>query len=167
MRTIVIALVLTAAVAAPARAQHTHDAGHPTAEGIKALSAEQVAEYLNGEGMGLARAAELNHYPGPKHVLELADSLGLSEDQLNRVRATRERVVTRARELGATIVQKERELDRLFAAGRAEARAVETLTAEIGRLNGALRAAHLFAHIETRALLSAEQIERYDRLRGY
>ena len=41
---------------------------------IKALSEEQRQELLDGHGMGLALAAELNHYPGPKHVLELAPS---------------------------------------------------------------------------------------------
>src|SRR5262249_20157560 len=36
---------------------------------IKALSEEDIAPLLNGEGMGMAKAAELNGYPGPKHVL--------------------------------------------------------------------------------------------------
>lgn len=165
-RTMIVALAL-AATAMPARAQHTHGGAHATAEGIKALSPEQVAEYLNGEGMGLARAAELNHYPGPKHVLELVDSLDLSEDQLRQVRAIRERVAASARELGATIIDKERELDMIFAMAHADAATVEHLTGEIARINGSLRAAHLVAHIETRALLSPEQVQRYDSLRGY
>lgn len=165
-RTTLFALVFAAA-ALPVRAQHTHGGAHATAEGIKSLSPEQVAEYLNGDGMGLARAAELNHYPGPKHVLELADSLALSEDQLRRVHAIRGRVVARASELGAAIVEKERELDMVFAMAHADAANVERLTGEIGKLNGSLRAVHLVAHIETRALLSSEQVRRYDQLRGY
>ena len=32
---------------------------------IKALSAEQIAGYLSGDGMALALPAELNDYPGP------------------------------------------------------------------------------------------------------
>lgn len=32
---------------------------------IKALSADEVNAYLNGQGAGLAKAAELNRYPGP------------------------------------------------------------------------------------------------------
>jgi len=44
---------------------------------IKALSEDQIQGYLAGSGMGLAMAAELNHYPGPKHVLELAEKLQL------------------------------------------------------------------------------------------
>ncbi len=42
---------------------------------IKALSAETVSGYLAGHGMGFAMVAELNSYPGPKHVLELAEQL--------------------------------------------------------------------------------------------
>ena len=40
---------------------------------IMALSAEQIGSYLAGDGMGFALAAELNGYPGPRHVLELAE----------------------------------------------------------------------------------------------
>ena len=36
--------------------------------------------------MGLALAAGLNGYPGPSHVLELAQQLGLEEAQCIRVR---------------------------------------------------------------------------------
>ena len=48
---------------------------------IKALSAEQLANLREGRGMGLSLPAELNGYPGPKHVLELADGLGLTPAQ--------------------------------------------------------------------------------------
>jgi predicted RNA methylase len=48
---------------------------------IKALSEQQVADLGAGRGMGLALAAELNGYPGPSHVLELADKLELSAEQ--------------------------------------------------------------------------------------
>jgi hypothetical protein len=73
----------TLVVAGPALAQHHHErsayAGLETRD-IKALSAQQLADLQAGRGMGLAIAAELNGYPGPLHVFELADSLGLSPD---------------------------------------------------------------------------------------
>src|SRR6188768_1977014 len=53
---------------------------------IKALSEQQIADLGAGRGMGLALAAELNGYPGPSHVLELADALELSADQRTRVK---------------------------------------------------------------------------------
>jgi len=54
---------------------------------IKALSPEEIQSYLAGNGAGLAKAAELNHYPGPAHVLELADKLQLNEEQKVRTKA--------------------------------------------------------------------------------
>jgi hypothetical protein len=48
---------------------------------IKALSEQEIEAYLSGQGMGYAKAAELNSYPGPKHVLELARELGLTPAQ--------------------------------------------------------------------------------------
>jgi hypothetical protein len=47
---------------------------------IKALSDEHIAALRKGEGMGVAKAAELNGYPGPVHVLALAAQLGLTEN---------------------------------------------------------------------------------------
>jgi hypothetical protein len=54
---------------------------------VKALSEQQVADLNEGRGMGLALAAELNGYPGPSHVLELADKLELKPDQISAVRS--------------------------------------------------------------------------------
>jgi hypothetical protein len=48
---------------------------------IKALSDEDIAALLKGDGMGFAKAAELNGYPGPKHVLDLAEKLKLTDAQ--------------------------------------------------------------------------------------
>ena len=48
---------------------------------IKALSADQVKAYLEGQGAELALAAELNHYPGPLHTLELTGPLQLTAAQ--------------------------------------------------------------------------------------
>ena len=36
---------------------------------IRGLSEQEIDDLTNGRGMGLARAAELNGYPGPLHVL--------------------------------------------------------------------------------------------------
>jgi hypothetical protein len=59
---------------------------------IKALSPEDIAALRNGEGMGMAKAAELNGYPGPVHVLALTAQLGLTENQQQRVTAIFERM---------------------------------------------------------------------------
>ena len=56
------------------------------ARSVKALSDDQVADLRAGRGMGLALAAELNGYPGPSHLLELADGLKLTDTQRAGIR---------------------------------------------------------------------------------
>src|SRR4051794_20423334 len=65
---------LLAFSAIPAVADHPKRvADPPPVWSIKALSAEEVSQLERGGGLGHGRAAELNHYPGPGHVLDLAD----------------------------------------------------------------------------------------------
>lgn len=51
---------------------------------VKSLSDEEIAAFKHGKGFGLAKAAELNGYPGPKHVLALAKELSLTDEQLEK-----------------------------------------------------------------------------------
>jgi Spy/CpxP family protein refolding chaperone len=134
---------------------------------IKALSEEEVQGYLSGSGMGLAKAAELNHYPGPRHVLDLAEPLQLSEEQRQRTQAIFEAMRAEAVSLGKQLVDRERLLDAHFAAGKISAAEVEKLVAEIATLSGRLRAVHLKAHIAQQEILTPQQMSRYDALRGY
>lgn len=145
---------------------HSQHAGHETRE-IKALSPEDIAGLLSGEGMGFALPAELNHYPGPRHVIDLAEQLGLGADQLERVRGIREAMQRRAIDAGRRYIEAERALDRFFAEGGTDEARLRTLIAEADRLRGDVRFEHLRAHLLTTALLTPEQIRAYDRLRGY
>ena len=137
------------------------------ARAIKALSTEETRDLLEGRGMGLAKAAELNRYPGPAHLLELAKKLDLSETDATTIRQVFATMDREARALGVEIVAAEGELDRAFADGKADTATVEALTAKIGALQGRVRAIHLNAHIAVRPLLKDETIVRYDTLRGY
>jgi Spy/CpxP family protein refolding chaperone len=134
---------------------------------IKALSVDSIEAYRNGEGMGYAMAAELNSYPGPKHVLELAEPLGLSAEQREATTAAFEAMHAEAVRLGEEIVGLERRMDALFASGEMDESRLRALVAEAGRLQGELRYAHLRAHLTMRSILTAEQVATYDRLRGY
>jgi Spy/CpxP family protein refolding chaperone len=134
---------------------------------IKALSAEEQADLSAGRGMGLARAAELNHYPGPAHVLEHEAELHLTPEQARSVRASFARMNAAARAVGAGLLGRERELDAMFRDGTITAPALAQRTAEIAALQGRLRAIHLGAHLEVRSVLTPEQVSTYDRVRGY
>lgn len=134
---------------------------------IKALSEEQVAQYRAGAGMGLATAAELNGYPGPKHLLELSNELALSEEQQTVIRKIHDEMKAEAIALGEKVIAAEAQLDRLFASKDADLEEVKALTASLGELSGKLRFAHLRAHLATFPLLSPEQVVKYEELRGY
>lgn len=177
MRAVRIAAAL-ALLALPAAAQHgARHGGQQAAPGsgyagqqareIKALSAEDTADLLAGRGMGLARAAELNGHPGPMHVLELRERLALTPAQEQAARASFERMAAAARPLGAALVEEERALDRGFAEASLSADGIAARTAAIGALQGRLRAVHLAAHVEMRALLTPAQVAAYDAARGY
>jgi len=134
---------------------------------IKALSPEQIEGYEAGRGMSLALAAELNGYPGPKHVLELGDKLDLTEAQVQSTKRVFEAMQGVARDLGRQIVTRERELDRLFASHDMDASSLSEKVMQIAELQGKLRSAHLLAHLEMMQILSHEQITGYIELRGY
>jgi Spy/CpxP family protein refolding chaperone len=72
-----------------------------------------------------------------------------------------------ARDLGVEIVAAERELDVAFVSGTIDDDQLQRQTATIAELQGRLRATHLAAHLTTRDVLTPQQIERYDELRGY
>ena len=137
------------------------------ARDIKALSAVQTADLLAGKGMEQAKAAELNGYPGPMHVLELAGPLALSAAQRQASEALMNQHKTEARALGARLVQAERDLDGAFAGRQVDGAQVDALTRQIGLLQAGLRASHLRTHLLQTGLLTQAQISLYAGLRGY
>jgi hypothetical protein len=134
---------------------------------VKALPDERVEALLAGEGAGYALAAELNRYPGPRHVLDLADELELTREQYDEILRIWEAMDARAREFGQRLVMAERELDTAFRERSITSEHLEILTRSIGALEAQLRYVHLEAHLQTTALLSHPQTRRYDTLRGY
>ncbi|PZR83415.1 MAG: hypothetical protein DI537_34905 [Stutzerimonas stutzeri] len=121
---------------------------------IKALSQKEIEDLVQGRGMGLAKPAELNRYPGPLHALEVAGEIQLSTEQRNSLEASKARMSARAKALGAEILDLERNLDAAFAQRTIDQIRLNELTAQIGAKQGMLRAAHLEAHIETAGLLT-------------
>lgn len=134
---------------------------------IKALSTAEIDDYRNGRGMSLALAAELNGYPGPRHVLDLAERLDLTPEQRARTQVLFDDMQREAAAIGEQIVAREAELDARFAGATVQEDEIEALAVLIGRLNGRLRSVHLRTHLAMRALLRPEQIAAYAEPRGY
>lgn len=134
---------------------------------LKALSAEQIADLKAGRGMGLALAAELNGYPGPSHVIELADQLDLSPAQRARAQALFAAMKAETVPLGEQLIAAESALDHAFAARTITPVSLAAATDTIGATQGKLRAAHLKYHLSMLDVLTPEQVKRYGALRGY
>ena len=148
-----------ASAASPYAGQQTRD--------IKSLSETQTEDLLAGKGMELAKAAELNGYPGPMHTLELAQALALSDMQQQATQALMNRHKTDARRIGAELVEAERLLDQAFSTRQITPAGLTSHTERIAQLQAALRASHLQTHLQQTALLTPQQISRYAELRGY
>lgn len=134
---------------------------------IRALSAEQQADLLAGRGMGLALAAELNGWPGPAHVIELAGAMQLTPAQLAATQRLMAEMRAAAGDLGARVIEEERALDAAFRDRSITPADLSARTARIAALQGEIRDVHLRTHLAQTALLNAEQIAAYPRLRGY
>ena len=167
------ALVSLSLFAVSALAQHNHGGHAPSPYAgeqdreIPSLSAEDIAEIERGAGWGMAKPAELNGVPGPAHLLELKDAIPLSTEQVAAIEAAFDRMRDRAIEAGGAFIAAERALDASFKEGGPDPRRLEALVADAAQKRAALRLAHLSAHLEMKAILSPEQIERYNILRGY
>jgi Spy/CpxP family protein refolding chaperone len=160
-----LGLMLLAAV--PALAETTAPYAGWQSRDIKALSAQQIDDLRAGRGMSLALAAELNGYPGPRHVLDLGAELDLSAAQRRAFEALFDEMQGEAQRLGAAILEQEAALDHAFRSGRAADSGLRDRLARLAALQGELRYTHLRTHLRALDLLTRQQVAQYNALRGY
>lgn len=164
--TLVLVLLASPAMAQMAAPPHSDYAGMESRE-IKTLSAQDIAELRSGHGWGLSLVAELNGVPGPRHLLDMHDELGLTSQQVARLQTIYDEMKKQAVPLGNELIEGERTLEGAFADGSLDAKELRRRLHRIARIRADLRYVHLSAHLKTPSLLSEEQIRNYNRLRGY
>lgn len=162
-----VLILIAAGAAAGAQTQPAGPYAGLETRAIKALSDQEIADLTAGRGVGAALPAELNGYPGPAHVLEYADRLGLTEQQRAEVKQLFDSMKAEAIPLGRRLIAAERELDRDFAERTITPERLKAATAAIAEIRGELRNTHLKYHLSVTALLAPDQIRRYAELRGY
>ncbi len=167
---LILVLSLSAVFAAEANegssSHHSKYAGQEN-RAIKSLSAEDIAELKRGGGWGLAKAAELNGVPGPIHLLEMKDEIGLDETQRAAIGAIYRRMKSRAIHHGERLINLERRLESGFRDRTITDALLRASLSAIAEAKKELRYVHLAAHIETLKVLSEKQIRTYNALRGY
>ena len=167
MKSLLLAATALAVTCNVANAQSHQPYAGLEQRAIKSLSSEQMDDLKSGRGMGLALAAELNGYPGPSHVLELADRLDLSADQRSKVQELFDSMKQEATPLGAKLIDQERDLNRLFADRVVTPDTLKVALAVISATQGQLRESHLKYHLSTASVLTEAQMQKYAELRGY
>jgi Spy/CpxP family protein refolding chaperone len=155
------------AMTQPATAQQASSYAGQQERAIKSLSAQDTQDWLDGKGMSLAKAAELNGYPGPMHTLELAAPLQLSDAQRDASKKLMMTHKDEVRRLGADLVQAERDLDQAFVKRSIDQASLKAMTQRIGELQAAIRESHLSTHLLQTAILTSKQVAQYITLRGY
>ena len=149
---------------------HSHEAtpyaGLET-RAIKALSESDMEELLRGGGWGLALPAELNGLPGPAHLLELSDEIGLSADQVAQIEAIHAEMKREAIDGGKRLIAAEQAIEDAFAGRDVDAQKLLVLVEEASAARAQLRFVHLSRHLLMPPLLTTEQIRQYGILRGY
>ncbi len=134
---------------------------------IKSLSRDDIQQLENGKGWGLAKAAELNGMPGPSHVLQMKTEISLSKDQELKINSLFTDMKSKAIPLGKQLIEYEKQLNDAFENKSITDTQLNLLLDSISQVHKQLRYVHLATHLQTPNILSHQQIEKYNRLRGY
>src|SRR3970040_2422628 len=106
---------------------------------IRGLSVDEISDLETGAGAGFARAAQLNGYPGPRHILDLQAQLDLSEDQLAEVQTLYDEMNGEARQLGSEILKMESDIELAFRNQSIDEDSLATQVAALAEKYGELR----------------------------
>jgi hypothetical protein len=137
---------------------------------IKSLSDNDVQSLQNGTGEafgGMAKLAELNGYPGPRHVLDMASELQLTDRQRIEIERIYQNMSNIAKSIGAAIIAIEQDMDGAFANNTITQENLKLMLDKSADLYGQLRFVHLSAHFDTVQILTIEQVQMYNTMRGY
>ena len=140
--------------------------------GIKALSQEDIEGLVAGTGTpfgGMAKPAELNGYPGPRHVLDAVEAgeFELTSGQQKQIEVLYEEMRLEAIELGQKIIDIEKTIDDAFVNGTITDQVLQEKVLESADLYGRLRIVHLKYHLSMVDILTPQQVAQYNDIRGY
>lgn len=137
---------------------------------VKSLSANDIQLLQNGSGEafgGMAKLAELNGHPGPRHLLDMASQLQLTDVQRMEIERIYQNMSNNAKSIGAAIIDTEQQMDRAFDNKTITQENLKLMLDKSADLYGQLRFAHLSAHLDTVEMLTIEQVQMYNTMRGY
>ena len=169
MNKLLLLALLTSSLSLSISASTQHQSSYVGQENreIKSLSSDDISELLSGAGWGLAKPAELNGVPGPKHVLEMSERIDLTKAQTEAISNIFDNMLSEAIVLGTEYVDAERVLGQMFKSRKVNYQTLQSQLTKIASIRSKLRFVHLSKHLDTLEVLSEGQIKLYNELRGY
>jgi Spy/CpxP family protein refolding chaperone len=121
---------------------------------------------LKGEAAGQNMVAENNGYPSPQKIVSLKDQIGLTKDQLKKIKEIVTNLPISAVVKGQEIIDAEEELNKLFESGTVSEKTLRIKLERIGKMRAELRFVHLQIYVKEKQILSAKQWERLKELKA-
>ena len=123
-------------------------------------------QLLKGEAAGQNLVAEQNGYPSPQKIVSLKDQIGLTKDQLKKIKEIVTNLPISAVVKGQEIIDAEEEMNTLFQSGTVNERTLRIKLERIGKMRAELRFVHLQIYVKEKQILSAKQWERLKELKA-
>jgi len=134
---------------------------------IRGLDQDTIEGYLTGKGLGQALPAELNGYPGPRHTIDMAEEMELTDEQLAQVQALFDDMQSAVLPLGEKYLESVAELELAFREGTITDEYLQSQLENITGIEAQMRYVHLSTHLATIDILNHDQIMEYNMMRGY
>jgi Spy/CpxP family protein refolding chaperone len=132
----------------------------------QALFPPDKDQLLKGEAAGQNMAAENNGYPSPQKIVSLKDQIGLTKDQLKKIKEIVTNLPISAVVKGQEIIDAEEDLNKLFESGAINERTLRIKLERIGKMRAELRFVHLQIYLKEKQILTAKQWERLKELKA-
>jgi Spy/CpxP family protein refolding chaperone len=123
-------------------------------------------QLLKGEVAGQNLVAESNGYPSPQKLVLLKDQIGLTKDQVKKIKEIETNLPISAVVKGQEIIDAEEELNKLFESGAVNEKTLRIKLERIGKMRAELRFMHLQIYVKEKQILSAKQWERLKELKA-
>ena len=134
---------------------------------IRGLDQKTIEGFLTGKGLGQALPAELNGYPGPRHVIDMAEELELTDEQLATIQALFDHMVSNVVPFGEQYLEEYANLESAFRKGTISKEYLQSQLEKISAIEVQLRYSHLSTHLATIDILNEKQVMQYNMMRGY
>ncbi|WP_158827091.1 hypothetical protein [Mucilaginibacter lacusdianchii] len=137
-----------------------------TISSIKTLTLKEYNDYVSGPALTKeALPATLNRYPMPDDVLRYKKELGLSAEQVKKIKAVSDYLKLKKTEIGQSVIRNEKKLDDLFKTQKVDEGSITFYGNRYGLYEGEYRTSVLMACYNTYNALTPQQTTRFWQLK--